>query len=327
MDMIGQTVFQVIIGLIASISSAGCALLYFRRVRLERPPVGTFNNRDIIIIVVFIITLPLLYLVLPSVALTGFLILTFSSASYIALRPLMRLRYLWPLIILLIVVNIVVTETLLGTRQGWQVYWVLTSAIVLIAVVGISNLYVQGGMRLRHIAWFALFLACYDFFFTVIIPLTPRLADRFEGQPLDPSIGFTIGVYNANLGIGDLLVFSLFMIAAYKGFGRRGAIAGFIIIALFGGIVPEVSPLLITAFIRTNIGIVIPVQTFFGPAAFITYFVLARTGPERSMAQWTSAEVAAGRKPIRALRQRQRARLATAGSIQPAAGTGANQAG
>src|SRR5207248_5513397 len=89
--------------------------------------------------------------------------------------------------------NIVVTETMLGTRSGWQLYWVITNTIVLLAVVGVSNLYVQGGMRLRHVAWFAFVLGFYDGIFAFAIPILGKLADRFEGQPLDPSIGFAMG--------------------------------------------------------------------------------------------------------------------------------------
>jgi len=36
-----------------------------------------------------------------------------------------------------------------------------------------------------------------------VVPISQKLADRFEGQPLDPSIGFAFGLYNANIGLGD----------------------------------------------------------------------------------------------------------------------------
>jgi len=317
MDMLGQTIFQTIVVLFGALLTSACALLYFRRVRLERPPLGVFNPRDVGVLLFFIFALPLLYLVLPSVVLTSLLVVTFVSALYLALRPFMSGRYLWPLIVFLLVANIVVTETLLGTRQGWQLYWVLTSAIVLVAAVGVSNLYVQGGMRLRHIAWFALILAFYDGFFNLVVPISLKLADRFEGQPLDPSIGFTMGVFSANIGLGDLLVYSLFIIAAYKGFGKRGVLASFIIITIFGSLLPATSPLLITAFIRQNIGIAIPAQAFFGPAAVVTYWLLSRRSPERSMAQWMSEQDAAGHEPIRVTRRTRPRPVAAPRSVQP----------
>jgi hypothetical protein len=301
--MLGQTIFSFFTILIGALATATCALLYFQRVRLERPPVGVFNGRDICILFCFILTLPLLYLVLPGMALTGFLILTFISALYIALRPLLPLRFLWPAILGLLTVNIVVTNTLLGTREGWQLYWVLTSAAVLIAAVGVSNLYVQGGMRLQHVAWFAFALAFSDGLFGFVIPILGRLADAFEGRPLDPSIGFTMGIYNANIGLGDLLVYGLFAVAAYKGFGKRGAIASFIIIPIFGALLPAIAPLIIAATIRNGIGIVVPAQIFFGPAALVTYHMLARRTKERSMAEWYTIQAAMGFQPARAIRR------------------------
>jgi len=316
--MLVQTFFDTSVVLGGALLTSVCALLYFQRVRLERPPLGVFNPRDIVVLLFFILALPFLYLILPTVVLTGLLILTFVSALYFALRPFLLARYLWPLLAVLIVANILITENLLGTRQGWQVYWVLTSAIVLIASVGVANLYVQGGMNLRHIAWFALILAFYDGFFNLVVPISQKLADRFEGQPLDPSIGFTIGSYSANIGLGDLLVFSLFTIAAYKGFGKRGAIASFIIIGIFGALMPAASPLVLTVFIRQNIGIAVPAQVFFGPAALVTYWLLSRRSAERTMGQWVSEQDAKGHEPIRVVRRNQPRPVATR-SVQPTA--------
>jgi len=316
--MFVQTLFDNIIVLGGALLTSACALLYFRRVRLERPPLGVFNPRDVAVLLFFILALPFLYLIVPTEVLTGLLVLTFVSALYFALRPFLLARYLWPLLLLLMVANILITENLLGTRQGWQLYWVLTSAIVLTASVGVANLYVQGGMSVRQIAWFALLLAFYDGFFNLVVPISQKLADRFEGQPLDPSIGFTVGIYSANIGLGDLLVFSLFTIAAYKGFGKRGAIASFIIIAIFGALIPATSPLILTAFVRQNVGIVVPAQVFFGPAALVTYWLLSRHSAERTMGQWISEQDAKGHEPIRVVRRNQ-PRPAATRSVQPAA--------
>jgi len=105
---------------------------------------------------------------------------------------------------------------------GWQTYWLLVSTLVVLAAVGVSNLYVQGGMFLRHIAWLGLFLCVYDIVFTLVIPLTPRLADTFEGQPLDAAFGFYWNGRQADIGLGDMLVYSLFAIGAYLWLRRQG---------------------------------------------------------------------------------------------------------
>jgi hypothetical protein len=305
--------------LIGALACAGSALLYFQHVRLERPAVGVFNFRDIAVLLFFILTLPLLYIALPTWLIVGLLALTFTGALYIALRPLMQPRYLWPLVAVLLAANIVVDQTMLGTQLGWQVYWVLVDVVVLIGVVGVANLYVQGGMSLRHVAWFALILAVYDGFFAFVVPISQSLADHFEGVALDPSIGFKMGALNGNIGLGDLLVFCLFTAAAYKGFGRRGALASFAIITVFGALIPGTSPIIIAAVTRA-VGVTIPAQVSFGPAAYLTYRWLAHQKPERSMAEWFAVQAAMGHRTLRVVRRaRPAAGMALASKTESAA--------
>ena len=65
-----------------------------------------------------------------------------------------------------------------------------------------------------------LHLSIYDLAFTLFVPLTNKLAEEFLGYPLDPSIGMRLGLYNASIGLGDLLVYALFMTTAFKAYGR-----------------------------------------------------------------------------------------------------------
>ena len=186
--------------------------------RLERPPIGTFNARDLGVLACFIVTLPVLYLASPPGVLTGFLVVTFFSALMIALRPLLPARRL-----------LVAVPALLDRRTSWsRATWATwrpgcrstgcsTSLIVAIAAVGVAEPLRAGrasgcatspGSRSSS--------AVYDIFFTRVIPLTPELAVALQGRPLDPSIGFAAWGYNANVGLGDLLVFCLYTTAAYK---------------------------------------------------------------------------------------------------------------
>ena len=279
--MPAATTFQIVVGIVGSLAAALCALAFFRRIRLERPPIGTFNVRDLSVLATFIVALPVLYLELPAGVLTAFLVVTFFSASLIALRPLVPARRLWCAIPLALTANIVVTAHMDELRGGLQLYWLLTSAIVLVAAVGVANLYVQGGLGLRQIAWFTLFLAVYDIVFTRVIPLTPELAVALQGRPLDPSVGFAAWGYNANVGLGDLLVFCLYITAAHKGFGRRGAVLSLVLIVVFGAVAPSVTPLLVPGLFGTTAAAFVPVQTLFGPAAFAGYLWLSRTRVER----------------------------------------------
>jgi len=187
---------------------------------------------------------------------------------------------------MLIGLDIWLARTQLGTVTGWQIYWALTSVIVLLGSVAVVNLYAQGGMRLRHVAFFAFGLAFYDAFFSMVIPLTPLLADAFQGHPLDPSIGMRTSLLSANIGIGDLLVYGLFTVIAFKAYGRRGARLALGIVILFGAVIPASAPLLISVVVRGGLNVVVPAQTFFGPAALLAYLWLRRLGPERTMAQF-----------------------------------------
>lgn len=72
---------------------------------------------------------------------------------------------------------------------------------------------------------------------------------------------------------------------------------------------------MVQQFGRAGVGITIPVQTFFGPVALLTYYLLRRTGPERSMAQWLGAQSAAGHEPIRVVRRPRR--LVTPAIVDP----------
>ncbi len=289
--MLNETIFQAVVASLGALGTAAAALTYFRRVTLDRPAIGAFNSRDLVILAGFIVVLPVLYLAVPGPVLIGFLILTFGSALGIGLRPIMPARYRRVLIPALIGGEILVTETVFGTARGLELYWVLTSLIVLVAAMGVSNLYVQGGLRLRQIAWFTVFLAVYDLIFSTVIPLTPKLAAAFEGRPLNASIGWAAGRYSANIGLGDLLVYGLFVTAAYKAFDRRGAVWAFVTIFLFGALAPSAAPLVLARFIGSK-GIVVPAQLFFGPAAFAVTAGLYRRHPERTTSEWLRARAA-----------------------------------
>lgn len=266
--MMAQTIFQALVVCTGALATGSLAVLYFSRVRLERPAIGTFNSRDLVILFGFIVVLPGFYLLLPSAVLTGFLVLTFTSAMSIALRPILAARYRRTLIPAVIVANIVVTQSMLGTGGGLVAYWLLTDTAVLLAAVGVSNLYVQGGLTLC--------LAAYDAFFSLVVPLTPMLAETFEGRPLNASIGFAFHGYNANIGLGDLLIYGLFATAALKGFGRHGASVALATIGVFGALLPTLAPMVSSHFNVGGAGFVVPAQVFFGPAALIAYLSLAR---------------------------------------------------
>jgi hypothetical protein len=141
-------------------------------------------------------------------------------------------------------------------------------------------------MKLRYVAWFGLALGVYDLTFSRVVPLTNQLVQEFLGKPLDPSLGMRFGINNYSVGIGDLLVFALFAVAAYKAYGPSAARVALGLIVVFGVCVPSFVPLAIN-FLDARSDVIVPAQAFFGPAAFVCYLRLKhRYGRERTMAEY-----------------------------------------
>jgi hypothetical protein len=115
---------------------------------------------------------------------------------------------------LLIGLNVWTSHHLMGTTAGWQLWWAELSLMVGLGAVAVSNLYIQGGMKLQYVAWLALALAVYDIIFATVLPLTDELVAGYLAHPLDPLMGMRFGIDNYGAGLGDLLVYSLFLVAS-----------------------------------------------------------------------------------------------------------------
>ncbi len=266
------------------------ALAYFRHVRMERPPVGTFNARDVVILLVIIGVLPFVYGWLPDVVVTCILAVTFASALYIGYAHVLGPVATWLGIGVLFGFNIWSSHYIMGTIAGWDWWYTQQSIVVLLGAIAVCNLYVQGGMKLRHVAWLSLGLACYDIIFASYYPLTGRLLARYITHPLTPVIGMRFGKVDYALGLGDLLVYSLFFVTAYKAYGKRAATIAAGVIVVFGGFATAYISLLFN-FTNANLDELIPAQSLFGPAAFLTYLWMKRRyGRERTMAEYLASQ-------------------------------------
>ena len=282
--------YGICVATVASVLTSSCALRYLRHVRMERPGIGTFKGRDIAILTVFLATLPELYLHLPRVVLTSFLALTFIASMSIGLKPILKPAQVWLVVGGLIGLNIWLARTMLGTVRGWQIYWAEDAIIVLLGAVSVCNLYIQGGMKLKHVASFALTLAAYDVLFTTAFPLTNALTQDFLGFPLDPSMGMRIGIANATLGLGDLLVYSLYFCASFKAYGKKGAKLAMGLILAFGAAGPSYAPLLVNV-LDSRGDRIIPAQAIFGPPAYFAYrWMRKHWGPERTMKEFLESD-------------------------------------
>jgi hypothetical protein len=287
--LVQQSFIELGVTLTAAVTVALGALYYFRHVRQERPPVGTFNGRDIGILLGLIIALPFLYAVMPGWLLTCFLALTFAASLSIGYRPVLGAGPVWCGLGALIGANIWESHTMLGTVVGWQVWWAELDILVVLGAIAVANLYVQGGMRLQHVAWFGLALAVYDILSSLVINVTAKLVEEFIGAPLDPTFGMRFNVNNYGIGIGDLLFYALFVVASYKAYGKAAARIALGVTILFGAAAPSLVPLAVKLIDFRN-DVLIPSQIFFAPAAFLCYLWLKhRYGRERTMAEYRAS--------------------------------------
>ncbi len=293
LSLTAQSFVECGVALAAVILVSLGGIWYFLRVRQERPPIGTFNGRDIAILLTVIILLPFLYAVLPIWALTCFLALTFAAALSIGYRPVWGAAPVWIGIGLLIGANIWTSHTMMGSTIGWQLWWTELDIMVVLGAIAVANLYVPGGMRLQHVAWFGLALAIYDVCSTLVINVTAVLVEEFIGAPLDPTFGMRFGVSNFGIGIGDLLFYALFVVASYKAYGKVAARLAFGVMIVFGAAAPSLFPLLHNLIDFRN-DVLVPSQLFFAPAAFIAYLWMKHHyGPERTMAEYRASVAAA----------------------------------
>src|SRR5258708_2670812 len=129
-----QTLIEAAVCVIGATIACWLALVYFRRVRVERPPIGTFNLRDIAILLTIILLLPFLYAVLPGWAITCFLTWTFAGSMSFGYRQVVRPGLLWALIGLLLGANIYESHFMMGTVLGWQVWWLELDILVIAGV-------------------------------------------------------------------------------------------------------------------------------------------------------------------------------------------------
>jgi hypothetical protein len=283
------TYFQLGTLVFSALAASLGALFYLRRVRLERPAIGKFNGRDITILFTFLVLLPHLYLVLPQWVLRSVLVVSFTAALAIGFRPVLNPTALWLGIGVLIGADLWMGERMIDNVVNWQFVWAQNSLVVLLAVISIANLYVQGGMQLRHVAWFAGALAVYDSIVTLAFPLSNELIRSFVNHSLFPAMGMRIGFDEATVGLGDLLVYAGFTLAAYKAYGRPGLRLALPLILVFGAVLPSLSGLILN-YVDSRLDVVIPAQTWFGPAAVVGYLWLRRRyGRERTMKEYLAS--------------------------------------
>ena len=250
---------------------------------MPRPPVGVFNLRDVLILFAAIVVVPFLYLALP-LWLIGLLLGTLTAAIlYATLEPLPAPRWVIWLGMLAPVAADLGSLARFGPRGGT---FVLVNDLVLtVAAVGVANLWAQGGMRARDAALLGGLLGVYDFVFTARLPLMNDLLARLTGLPFAPQVAWPLDDGSwVGLGLGDLLMASVFPVIMRKAFGRTAGLAA-------GGIALGIIGALLGLASLGVLGEAFPVMVVLGPAMALQYGIWARhRGLERTTRDYLQAE-------------------------------------
>jgi hypothetical protein len=254
--------------------------LYFRRFRIARPPIGVFNLRDLVYMMLGVVLVPFLYLVLPIWSVAALLILSAASLLYFTWEPVVRTRWAtWLATIAVLGADI---WSALQYSLSSQAFSLVNDVVVVIIVVGVTNLWAQSGMKAREVTILSGGLMIYDFTATTLLPFMGDVMERLVGLPLSPQVawGTQHTAFYASIGLGDLLMASIFPMIMRKAYGPA---AGYSSIAI--------SIAAILGMFVTPIGTMFPAMIILAPLAIVQYvYWLRRYGAERSTQEYLQME-------------------------------------
>jgi hypothetical protein len=265
--------------------SAGAVLLgwvYFRNYQLARPAVGVLNLGDVAFMIGVIILFPYLYLALPLWLVAAIFAMAMLSILQLLGEPVLRARWAnWVAALLLIGAD-VWTNLHFGATS--TAFLLVNNTVLVLAVVGVTSLWAQSGIKARDVAVLGGVLALYDLIATSLLPLTTDLITHLASIPFAPVVSWGAGPERFVIGIGDLLLATVFPLAMGKAFGRSARIAAMAI--NLGAIAAT------TAFLQlVRLEVAVPLMTGLGPLMVAQYGYWARRrGPERTTWEYLRAE-------------------------------------
>jgi hypothetical protein len=258
--------------------------LYFRRYAMTRPPIGVFNLGDIAVMIGMVILVPFLYLWLPLWVLTGLLTLASLSILYFTGEPVLRSTWAIWLVTILLGGADLFTALVPAMNPVW--FFAVNNIVIVISVVGVTNLWAQSGMKARDAAILGAFLAIYDLIATSLLPLMNDLFTRLEGLPFAPELAWPLNTAGEwfSLGLGDLVLAAVFPLVMRKAFGRT---AGILAMTIGLG---AISLLILSLIFGLLVG-TFPVMVVLGPLMVLQYgYWHRRQEHERTTWQYLKAE-------------------------------------
>jgi hypothetical protein len=271
---------------------------YLRRVRVDRPPIGVFNLRDLTFVFTMLVLLPPLYLHLPRWLVGAVLVLVSAGVVYLTLAPLVRGRPPAPAgtgrpaagsvaagLAAVAVATAEVALVLTGHAQS-AAFTAINDAALLVIVVGVTNIWAQSGLRAGPVAAFGTVVAGYDLLATWFLPLMTDFFTHLQALPFAPTMGWGNGPGSAGIGLGDLLFVVLWPLVAEKAYSAAaGRVAAFLTVGCV--------TLVFLAFRLDLVNRAVPAMAVIGPVIVAHYWWLRR----RQRTERTTGEYEAARHP------------------------------
>lgn len=273
--------FYVVLG--HAVAAVFLGWLYFRHYQMTRSPIGVFNLVDVVLLLAAINLIPFLYLMLPLWFAASLLTLVVLGLLYFTWEPVLRTRRaIWLPVMALLGADIG-TALLSGVNSA--AFFAINNIVMVISVVGATNLWAQSGMKARDLSVLAGALVIYDFIATIQFTLMDDLIARLAEVPLAPMIAWNTGdSFGLGIGLGDMLMATVFPLVMRKAFGRT---AGIVAMALALGALGTMLALLDLGVV----GITIPAMVVLGPLILLQYaYCRGRQKYERTTWQYLQAE-------------------------------------
>jgi hypothetical protein len=246
---------------VAATIAVAASLSYFRRVELGRPALGVFNLTDVGVLVALIIAMPYLYLALPIWAVSSLLGLGLLSTLLLACEPVLGRAARWTVVLALLGADVAAVTFAPSTRAAF----IANDLLAVSAVVAVTNLWGQSGLKARDATVLAVVLAVYDPIATSFFSLTGDLFRHLAQAPFAPLIAFPVGEGRwFALGIGDVLVTSLLSLNMTKAFGEKAGLrTAWVNLAAIWAVIA------VTA--SNTVHGIVPVMVLIGPLAALNY--------------------------------------------------------
>jgi hypothetical protein len=275
------TSFYVVLAFTASAVLLGW--VYFRNHQIARPSVGVLNLGDVAFMIGVIILIPFLYLALPLWVVAAIFAMAMLSILLFVAEPLLRARWANWVVALLLIGADVWSNLYFGATS--TTFFLVNNTVLVLAVVGVTSLWAQSGIKARDVAVLGGVLALYDLIATSLLPLMMDLIERLGSIPFAPVVSWGDGSERLVIGLGDLLFATVFPLAMRKAFGRSAGMAAIVI--NLGAIAATIAYLQLA-----RMEVAVPLMTGLGPLMVLQYaYWVRRRGQERTTWEYLRAEL------------------------------------